>query len=105
MILQVKNEKGEWIHIPAIQGPPGPAGADGTVSFDELTEEQRASLKGDTGAAFTYDMFTTEQLEALRGPQGEQGPMGASYVLTDDDKTEIADAVLAAFPYAEEVSV
>lgn len=35
--------------------------------------------KGDTGAAFTYDMFTEEQLEALRGPEGpsgERGPAG-----------------------------
>ena len=33
-------------------------------------------LKGDTGKDFTYDMFTPEQLEALRGPQGETGPQG-----------------------------
>jgi len=38
--------------------------------------------KGDTGTAFTYDMFTPEQLAALKGPkgdkgdQGEQGPKG-----------------------------
>ena len=38
------------------QGPAGPAGAD--------------------GKAFTYDMFTGEQLEALRGPKGEQGIQG-----------------------------
>lgn len=57
-------------------------GADGTVSFDELTEAQRLSLKGDKGEKgdrgnpFTYEDFTNEQLEALRGPQGEQGPKG-----------------------------
>mgnify|MGYP004537323389 CR=1 FL=1 len=38
--------------------------------------------KGDTGAqgpkgkAFTYDMFTEEQLKALTGPKGEQGVPG-----------------------------
>lgn len=32
--------------------------------------------KGDTGAAFTYDMFTEEQLAALQGPKGPQGPAG-----------------------------
>ena len=35
--------------------------------------------KGDTGAtgpAFTYDMFTEEQLEALRGPKGDTGDKG-----------------------------
>ena len=35
--------------------------------------------KGDTGPRgedFKYEDFTTEQLEALKGPQGEQGPAG-----------------------------
>ena len=35
--------------------------------------------KGDTGEAFTYDMFTEEQLAALKGEKGdtgEQGPQG-----------------------------
>ena len=31
---------------------------------------------GQDGKDFTYDMFTPEQLEALRGPQGEQGVQG-----------------------------
>ena len=45
-------------------GPVGPKGADGTMTFEDLTPEQKASLKGDkgdTGAA---------------GPQGEPGPKG-----------------------------
>jgi hypothetical protein len=29
--------------------------------------------KGEQGKAFTYDMFTEEQLKALTGPKGEQG--------------------------------
>ena len=31
---------------------------------------------GQDGKDFTYDMFTPEQLEALKGPAGEQGPQG-----------------------------
>ncbi len=46
-------------NIELMPGPQGPAGAD-----------------GQDGAAFTYDMFTAEQLEALRGPQGVAGPQG-----------------------------
>ena len=48
-------------------GPQGEKGADGTMTFEDLTPEQKASLKGgkgdkgDTGAA---------------GPQGEPGPKG-----------------------------
>ena len=47
---------------PGIQGPPGPPGVPGTPGKD--------------GKPFTYDMFTSEQLEALKGPRGEQGPPG-----------------------------
>ena len=32
--------------------------------------------KGDKGDAFTYNDFTPEQLNALKGPQGETGPQG-----------------------------
>lgn len=43
-----------------------------------------------------------------QGPEGPQGPAGADgndYVLTDTDKQDIADLVLAGLPVAEEVSV
>ena len=33
--------------------------------------------KGDNGSAFTYDMFTQEQLNSLKGPQGPKGVNGA----------------------------
>ena len=72
-ILQIKDGNGNWVNIPAIvgprglkgetgevgpqgpqgiqgvQGPQGEKGLDGTVSFDNLTETQKASLKGDKG--------------------------------------------------------
>lgn len=47
--------------------------------FKGTEEEWLASLRGpqgETGAPFTYDMFTPEQLLALTGPQGPQGPTG-----------------------------
>ena len=52
-----KGDKGDKGDVGPIgpQGPQGPKGADGTMSFEDLTEEQR---------------------ETLRGPQGEQGPVG-----------------------------
>lgn len=48
-------------------GPQGPKGADGTMTFEDLTPEQKASLKGDKG-----DKGDT----GAAGPQGEPGPKG-----------------------------
>ena len=41
---------------------------------------------------------------ALVGPKGEDGKDGENYVLTEEDKAEIAQLVLAALPSSEEVS-
>ena len=60
-ILKIKNENGEWIGVPAIVGPPGEKGADGTMTFEDLTEEQREQLRGPQG---------------IQGPQGDIGPVG-----------------------------
>lgn len=45
-------------------GEQGPAGADGTMTFEDLTDEQRESLRGPAGA------------DGEPGPQGEPGPKG-----------------------------
>lgn len=50
-------------------GPQGPAGKDGTLTFEELTEEQKATLKGDTGPTGP---------QGIQGPQGPQGIQGAA---------------------------
>lgn len=62
-----------------IRGPQGEPGVDAHLSFSDLTDEQRETLRGPQGIqgpAFTYDDFTPEQLESIRGPQGPQGPSG-----------------------------
>lgn len=48
-------------------GPQGEKGADGTMTFEDLTPEQKASLKGDKG-----DKGDT----GAAGPQGDPGPKG-----------------------------
>lgn len=115
-----KGEKGERGEK-GDKGDKGDKGEDGTLVFEELTPEQKATLKGDKGDkgeqgiqgergekgeqgpigpqglqgekgekgdrgevgpqgekgdAFTYDDFTSEQLETLKGPKGEVGPQG-----------------------------
>lgn len=71
-----KGDQGE-------QGPKGDTGEIGPKGEQGIQgpkgEQGPAGKDGADGAAFTYDMFTEEQLEALRGPkgiQGEQGPKG-----------------------------
>lgn len=108
---------------PGPKGDTGPRGEKGEpFRFEDFTPEQLESLKvkgdtgpagepgqkGDKGDAFTYADFTQEQLEALRGPagqdgytpikgvdyfDGEPGPAGSDYVLTEEDKQEIANLV------------
>ena len=102
------------------QGPKGDKGDTGEQG--PKGERGPAGPKGDTGAAFTYDMFTPEQLAALKGPQGDTGPQGPKgdtgpqgepgpkgdqgppYTLTDADKAEIAEMVLATIPDGTEVA-
>ena len=71
-----KGEKGE-------QGPAGPQGEHGAKGEKGDTGETgpqgpqgEQGPKGEKGEAFTYDMFTEEQLASLTGPQGPQGVKG-----------------------------
>lgn len=105
------------------QGEPGPKGEQGpkgdAFTYEDFTPEQLEALKGPRGAdgdigptgpqgiqgpegqrglqgpkgdpgkdgkPFTYDMFTQEQLEALKGPKGDtglQGPKGEPFRYED----------------------
>lgn len=78
-IIKLQGPKGE----PGEQGPPGPPGPKGEPGkngIDGLNGEQGLQgiqgPPGKDGKPFTYDMFTPEQLVALKGPKGEQGPPG-----------------------------
>lgn len=95
----------------------GEKGADGVMTFADLTEEQKASLKGDKGDQGPQgDIGPTGPVgpkgdpgdkgdkgeQGDPGPQGEKGDPGEkgdkgdpgdSYVLTETDKQEIADLV------------
>ena len=63
----------------------GEKGADGTMSFEDLTEEQKESLKGADGKS-AYDIWLDagnsgseeDFLQSLVGEPGENGPMGES---------------------------
>lgn len=63
--------------LQGIQGPPGAPGKDGKpFTYDMFTSEQLENLKGpkgDKGEPFKYSDFTAEQLLALKGPKGDPG--------------------------------
>ena len=93
-IVKLQGPKGE----PGEQGPPGPPGEPGRNGIDGLNGERglqgppgppgtpgKDGVNGDPGPKgepgkdgkpFTYDMFTAEQLAALKGPKGDPGPPG-----------------------------
>lgn len=73
-ILQIKDANGQWVGIPAIQGPPGKDG-----SFAALTDEEKASLKGekgDTGDVGPQGPAGADGAQGEQGIQGEKGDKG-----------------------------
>ena len=57
-----------------VQGEAGPQGEKGDPGEQGSTGKD--GIDGQDGKDFTYDMFTEEQLAALKGPQGEKGEKG-----------------------------
>ena len=122
-ILRIKDQNGEWQDIQALRGeqgpagpagkdgpvgPQGPKGADGTMTFSDLTPEQKESLrgpqgiqgpqgekgeKGDTGEKGADGAVGPQGEQGPIGETGPQGPAGENYVLTEEDKAEIAGMV------------
>lgn len=78
-ILRVRDADGNITDIPAIKGEKGDPGKDGTMSFEDLTDEQKASLKGD------------------KGEKGDTPVKGTDY-WTASDKAQIVNDVLNALP-------
>nr|DAN27024.1 MAG TPA: hyaluronidase [Caudoviricetes sp.] len=64
-----KGDRGE-------RGETGPKGADGVMRFEELTSQQRESLKGAQGPAGPRGADGTPGQKGDVGPRGEQGPIG-----------------------------
>lgn len=63
--IEEKLENGAFIGPEGPQGPQGPRGQDGTVAFEELTNAQRESLRGEPG------------LDGQDGKDGKDGKDGA----------------------------
>jgi len=74
-IQGLKGDKGDQ----GVQGLKGDKGQDGTMTFENLTPEQKEFLKGQDGKDLTFDDLTPEQKESLKGQNGKD--------LTFDDLT------------------
>jgi hypothetical protein len=68
------------------EGPQGPKGADGTMSFDELTEEQRESLRGPQGKTGPQG---PQGIQGIQGPKGDKGDLFTYADLTKEDKADL----------------
>ena len=79
-------------------GPQGPAGPQGIQGLQGIQGE-----KGNTGATGPEGPMGPQGPQGIQGETGPQGPAGADYILTENDKTEIANQVYAMFTNAEEV--
>lgn len=74
MILQVRDENGNWINIPAIQGPEGPQGIQGPAGPEgpmgpagpsgELTEEEKAQLLNGYAKIYKIDYYVDKPISA-----------------------------------------
>ena len=113
-IIKLQGPKGD----PGLQGPPGPPGPPGEPGrngIDGLNGEQGLQgiqgppgppgAPGKDGKSFTYDMFTSEQLENLKGPRGEQGPPGPPGTGADVDLSPYATKQEADNLYLKKVDI
>ena len=102
----------------ALRGPQGEPGRDGLNGKDGKDGVSITHTWNGTSLSITSASGTSEM--DLRGPagqdgytpvkgvdyfDGEPGPAGQDYVLTEDDKTAIANIVIGVLPTAEGVNV
>lgn len=92
----------EYVDAKCIHAWKGEKGEDGTMTFEDLTDEQKASLKGDKGDK------GDQGEKGEKGDQGEpgytpqkgvdyfDGEKGDPYVLTEEDKAEVVGMVTQA---------
>ncbi len=92
------GENGHWLKI-----------GDGTAPFSALPwkvgPKGERGLKGDKGDRGEKGPAGPQGIQGVQGLRGPQGEKGETYVLTDDDKSEIANLVLGSFTDVSEVGV
>ena len=95
-------------------GPQGPQGLQGEQGIQgPIGETGPQGIQGPQGEQGPKGEQGPQGIQGIQGPQGEPGPKGdpgtpgkdgKDYVLTEADKSEIANLVLASIPIGDEVS-
>ena len=92
-------------HFGIPQGPKGDRGEKGETGATGATGPQGPKGDtGETGAKGDKGDTGSQGPQGLKGPKGDtgatgpQGPQGSDYVLTNQDKSDIADIVLGELP-------
>ena len=94
--------------VETIELTPGPQGPQGPQGLKGDTGPQ--GIQGEVGPQGEQGIQGIQGEQGIQGPQGEPGPKGdpgapgENYVLTEVDKSEIANLVLASIPIGDEVS-
>ena len=87
------------------KGDTGPAGADGLPGEQGPKGDQgEPGPKGDKGEIGPQGPAGPQGIQGEKGEKGDPGAPGADYVLTENDKAEIAAMAVALIPSGEEVS-
>lgn len=88
--------------IPGSQGPQGPKGDTGDTGAQgpkgDTGDTGPKGDKGDKGDTGSQGPKGDTGDTGPKGDTGPQGPKGDDYVLTNQDKEDIADIVIAALP-------
>jgi len=85
----------------SVIGPPGPQGATGPQGAQGLQGPQ--GIQGEPGATGAQGPQGEKGETGATGPQGPQGISGDDYVLTAQDKVDIANIVLQLLPTTQGV--
>lgn len=87
-ILKIKDSQGNWVGVPTVKGDIGNG-----ISSAILNDDYTLTLTFTNGTT-----YTTPSIRGEKGTKGDPGLKGDSYILTQSDKEEIAEIVLADFP-------
>ena len=93
-ILKIRDENGKVTEIPAIRGNDG-------VDIEDVSQTTESTEDGGTNVITVT--LSNGQTFTFNVKNGSRGSKGDTYILTESDKTAIAEEVLTMIPNGNEV--